>query len=233
MSATVPKILVVDDEPAIVRVVRDELAFEGFEVQTASDGPAALARAREWQPSVMLLDVMLPGVNGFDVCRELRRDLPGMWIIMLTVRSQEVDRVRGLELGADDYVAKPFSLRELVARVKVGLRREGTAAPASVTFGDVEVELRAHRVRRRGAPVRLARKEFQMLALLVQRAGEVITREEFLDTIWGRNIYVTPRTVDTHMATLRKKLEPDPEHPKFLVGVRGVGYRFDGDLTEQ
>jgi DNA-binding response OmpR family regulator len=175
---------------------------------------------------------MLPGMNGFDVCRELRRDLPQLWIIMLTVRGQEADRVRGLELGADDYVSKPFSLRELVARVRVGLRREsGKPADAVHSFGDVEIDLRAHRATRGGAAVALTRKEFRMLDLLLQRPGEVVTREEFLDAIWGKDVYVTHRTIDTHMATLRKKLEPDPENPRYLVGVRGVGYRFDGDLT--
>jgi DNA-binding response OmpR family regulator len=229
---TPARILIVDDEPAIVRVVRDELTFEGFQVESAPDGVTGLARAREWRPSVLLLDVMLPGMNGFDVCRELRRECGPIWIIMLTVRNQEVDRVRGLELGADDYVAKPFSLRELVARVKVGLRRETTStAPDVLAFGSIEVDLRAHRVRRRGEPIALTRKEFQMLELLLQRRGEVVRREEFLDRIWGKDVFVTPRTVDTHMATLRRKLEADPENPKFLVGVRGVGYRFDEDLT--
>ena len=229
---TAPRILIVDDEPAIVRVVQDELAFEGFAVESAADGVAGLAKAREWRPAVLLLDLMLPGMNGFEVCRELRRDLTSVWIIMLTVRNQEVDRVRGLELGADDYVVKPFSLRELIARVKVGLRRERTAATAVAGFGDVEVDHRAHRVSRRGVAVALTRKEFQILELLLRRPGEVITREEFLDTIWGKEVYVTPRTIDTHIATLRKKLEADAENPRYLVGIRGVGYRFDADLTE-
>jgi two-component system alkaline phosphatase synthesis response regulator PhoP len=229
-----PRILIVDDEPAIVRVVRDELMFEGFAVEAATDGVSGLARAREWRPAVLLLDLMLPGMNGFEVCRELRRDVANVWIIMLTVRDQEIDRVRGLELGADDYVVKPFSLRELVARVKVGLRREGgKATSAIVAFGDVAIDLRAHRVTRRGEEVALTRKEFGILELFLQRPGEVITREEFLDTIWGREVYVTPRTIDTHIATLRKKLETDADNPKYLVGVRGVGYRFDADLTER
>ena len=232
MTRSPSRVLIVDDEPAIVRALRDELVFEGFEVESAPDGLTALTKARAWRPAVLLLDVMLPGMNGFDVCRELRRDLPNVWIIMLTVRSDESDRIRGLELGADDYVPKPFSLRELVARVKVGLRREAGRAPQDVySFGEVEVDLRAHRALKAGAPVALTRKEFKMLELLLRRPGEVVTREEFLDAIWGKDVYVTHRTIDTHMATLRKKLEPDAENPKYFVGVRGVGYRFDRDLT--
>jgi DNA-binding response OmpR family regulator len=227
------RILIVDDEPLIVQAVRDELVFEGFEVDSAPDGPTALSKARAWRPAVMLLDVMLPGTNGFEVCRELRRDLADLWIIMLTVRGQEADRVRGLELGADDYVTKPFSLRELVARVKVGLRHGGATRVRSVhTFGDVEIDLRARRVLRAGAEVSLTRKEFQILELLLRRPSEVVTREEFLDAVWGKQIYVTHRTIDTHMATLRKKLERDPDSPRYLVGVRGTGYRFDPHLTE-
>lgn len=227
------RILIVDDEPAIVRAVKDELVFEGFEVETAGDGKTAVSKASEWQPTVILLDVMLPGMNGFDVCRAVRRDRPDVWIIMLTVRSQEVDRVRGLELGADDYVTKPFSLRELVARVKVGLRRKaGDRARVTCAFGDVEVDLRARRATRLHVPVALTRKEFQILEMLLGRPGEVITRDEFLNAIWGKDVYVTHRTIDTHMATLRKKLEPDPDQPRYLVGVRGVGYRFDAHLTE-
>lgn len=230
---TSPRVLIVDDEPGIARVVHDELVFEGFTVKEAADGLDGLRQAREWRPAVVLLDVMLPAMNGFDVCRELRRDLPRTWIIMLTVRGQEPDRVRGLELGADDYVTKPFSLRELVARVKVGVRH-GLAVDrtAAAAFGEVEIDLRAHRVLRRGVEVPLTRKEFQVLALLVQRPGEVITRDQFLDEVWGRDVNVVPRTIDTHMATLRRKLEPDADRPRYLVGVRGVGYRFDADVTE-
>ncbi|MGE5359376.1 MAG: response regulator transcription factor [Bacteroidales bacterium] len=227
------RILIVDDEPAIVRAVRDELEFEGFEVDTVEDGRTAVTRARQWQPAVILLDVMLPAMNGFEVCREVRRDLTDVWIIMLTVRAEEADRVRGLELGADDYVTKPFSLRELVARVKVGLRRKA-GGPARVThaFGNVEVDLRARIVTRDHVPLALTRKEFQILELLLCRSGGVITRDEFLDAIWGKEVYVTHRTIDTHMATLRKKVEPDPDRPRYLVGVRGIGYRFDADPAQ-
>ncbi len=227
------RILIVDDEPAIVMAVKDELLFEGYEVDMAADGPSALEKAHTFEPDVMLLDVMLPGMNGFEVCRQLRRERSDLWIIMLTVREHEVDRVRGLEQGADDYVTKPFSLRELVARIKVGLRRR-QAAPAQpvVTFGDVEVDLRAHRAFKQGREIALTPTEFGILELLARRPGAVITRDEFLDTLWGEEVYVTPRVVDTHVAALRKKLEDDPNHPVYLHSVRGIGYRLDPTPTE-
>jgi len=221
------RILIADDEPAIVMAVRDELAFEGFEVHTAASGPEALERAREIRPDVLVLDLMLPGRNGFEVCRELRAERRDLWIIMLTVRGQEADRVTGFEAGADDYVTKPFSLRELVGRVKVGLRRGSTDdATGSIRSGDLEIDLAARRVSRKGAEIALTKTEFDILALLARRAGEVITRDEFLDQVWGQEVYVTHRTVDTHVASLRRKMEADPEHPIHVQGVRGVGYRF-------
>ncbi len=227
------RILIVDDEPAIVMAVRDELDFEGFEVEMVADGPSALEKARAFRPEVMLLDVMLPGMNGFEVCRQLRREMPELWIIMLTVREHEVDRVRGLEQGADDYVTKPFSLRELVARVKVGLRRQQSSRTQPVfTFGDVKMDRRAHRVFKQGKEVPLTSTEFDILELLAQQPGEVVTRDAFLDTLWGEDVYVTPRVVDTHIAALRKKLEDDPNHPAYLHSVRGVGYRLDPTPTQ-
>src|SRR5437660_4810306 len=186
------RILIVDDEPSIVMAVRDELLFEGFEVESAVDGPEAIKRAHEQRPDVLLLDLMLPGLNGFEVCRQLRREMPEMWIIMLTVRGQEVDRVMGLELGADDYVTKPFSLRELVARVKVGLRRQaGRRASPSHKLGNVEIDLLSHRVTKNGAELSLTKKEYEILEFFLNRPGEVITRGEFLDQLWGQDVYVT------------------------------------------
>jgi DNA-binding response OmpR family regulator len=227
------KILIADDEPSIVMAVQDELMFEGLDVDAAVTGPDALAKARRLRPDVLLLDLMLPGKNGFDVCREIRPERPDLWIIILTVRGQEADRVTGFEVGADDYVTKPFSLRELVGRVKVGLRRAGVrSSERQVAFGDVEVNLSGRRVFRSGAPVELTPKEFEILALLIRRSGDVITRDEFLDAIWGQDVHVTPRTVDTHMASLRRKLEVDADAPRHLVGVRGVGYRFDRTPAE-
>jgi DNA-binding response OmpR family regulator len=220
------RILIVDDEPSIVMAVRDELLFEGFEVDSAADGPAAMEKARAWSPDVILLDLMLPGINGFEVCRRLRPDLPEMWVIILTARGQEVDRVTGFEAGADDYVTKPFSLRELVARVKVGLRRQRGAARAPQGFGDIEIDARARRVSMAGKEVALTRKEFDILELLVERAGEVIPRDEFCDRLWGQDVYVTQRVIDTHVAALRKKLEADPNNPRYILSVRGIGYRL-------
>ncbi len=221
------RILIVDDEPSIVLAVRDELLFEGFQVESASDGPTGVQKAREWKPDVLLLDLMLPGMNGYELCRRLRPELPDLWIVMLTARGQEVDRVSGFEAGADDYVTKPFSLRELVARVKVGLRRQrGQAAQAVHSFGDIEVHRRAHRVRKAGADVPLTPKEFDILALLLERAGEVIPRDEICDRVWGCEVHVTQRVIDTHIAALRKKLEPDPNNPRYILSVRGVGYRL-------
>ena len=226
-----PRVLIVDDEPSIVLAVRDELVFEGYDVQSAADGPGGVQKAREWKPDVMLLDLMLPAMNGFEVCRQVRATMPEMWIIMLTVRGQEVDRVMGLELGADDYVTKPFSLRELVARIKVGLRRQQLRQIAPHVFGDIEIDLRAHRVLKNGVEVVLTPKEFGILALLVERAGQVVTRNEFCDRIWGTDVFVTPRVVDTHIASLRKKLESDPDKPKYIHSLRGVGYKLDTNLA--
>jgi DNA-binding response OmpR family regulator len=181
---------------------------------------------------VLLLDLMLPGLNGFEVCRALRPERPDLWIIMVTVRGQEADRVTGFETGADDYVTKPFSLRELVSRIKVGLRRSAGRMPARrERFGAVEVDLAARQVFRHGVLVDLTPKEFDILALLLRRPGEAISRDEFLDALWGRGVHVTHRTVDTHMSSLRRKLEMDPEQPVHIVGVRGVGYRFQPTPT--
>jgi two-component system, OmpR family, alkaline phosphatase synthesis response regulator PhoP len=220
------RILIVDDEPSIVMAVRDELLFEGFEADSAAEGPAAMEKARAWRPDVILLDLMLPGLNGFEVCRRLRPDLPEMWVIILTARGQEVDRVTGFEAGADDYVTKPFSLRELVARVKVGLRRQRGVAPAVQDFGELRIDVRARRVYKAGEEIALTRKEFEILELLAGRAGEVIHRDEFCDRLWGENVHVTQRVIDTHIAALRRKLEADPNNPKYILSVRGVGYRL-------
>ena len=227
-----PRILIVDDEPAIVLALKDEFAFEGFDVDSIADGLTAIERARDFKPDVLLLDLMLPGMNGFEVCRRLRPETPDLWIIMLTVRGREVDRVMGFELGADDYVTKPFSLREIVARVKVGLRRKGsTGVQAIKRFRDIEINLRSRRVLKRGREVLLTRKEFDILELLVRRGGEVITRDEFLDEVWGKDVFITHRVIDTHVASLRKKIEDDPNNPRCIHSIRGIGYKLDRNLT--
>ena len=222
------RVLIADDESTIVMAIGDELRFEGFEVESAATGPDALALARAYRPDVLLLDLSLPGKNGFEVCRTIRPERPDLWIIMLTVRGQEADRVTGFEAGADDYVVKPFSLRELVGRIKVGLRRGGNRPAARhFSFGDLDVDLAARRVSKNGSVVELTPKEFDLLALLVRRRGEVISRDEFLDEVWGTDVHVTHRTVDTHVSALRRKIEADPDCPALIVGVRGVGYRFE------
>lgn len=227
------RVLIAEDEPSIVLAVQDELTFEGFEVFAVSDGPSAVSQAQALEPDILLLDLMLPGMNGFAVCRELRQKMPDLWIIMLTVRAHEADRVTGFEAGADDYVTKPFSLRELVARVKVGLRRrQGREAAPVRTLGDVQIDLKGRRVHRHGEEIALTRREFDILELLLRRPGEVITRDEFLDTLWGKDVYVTNRTVDTHVAALRKKLEGDAENQPYICSVRGVGYRLDENLLK-
>jgi DNA-binding response OmpR family regulator len=222
------RILMIDDEPAIVKAVGDELRFEGMDVDSAEDGLAGIDIARRSRPDVILLDLMLPGVNGFDVCRRLRPELPNTWIILITARGQEVDRITGFEAGADDYVVKPFSLRELVARIRVGLRRRtGNDRRALDVFGDIEIDLRGRRVLRNGMEIPLTRKEFEILALLSRRRGEVVPRDEFCDLIWGPEVYVTQRVIDTHIAALRKKIEPDPNDPRHIVSVRGIGYKLE------
>jgi two-component system, OmpR family, alkaline phosphatase synthesis response regulator PhoP len=228
-----PRVLIAEDEPSIVLAVQDELRFEGFEVFAVDNGPAAVSQALALRPDVLLLDLMLPAMNGFAVCRELRPKMPELWIIMLTVRGQEADRVTGFEAGADDYVTKPFSLRELVARVKVGLRRRQGHESAPVrTLGDVEIDLKGRRVHRGGEDIALTRREFDILELLLRRPGEVITRDEFLDALWGKDVYVTNRTVDTHVAALRKKLEGESVTRPYICSVRGLGYRLDENLLK-
>ena len=217
------RILIVDDEPAIVLAIRDELVFEGLEVDSASDGPSGVEAALRWRPDVLLLDLMLPGMNGFEVCRNLRPQLPETWIVLLTARGQEVDRVTGFEAGADDYVVKPFSLRELMARVRVGLRRRvHPTNRRTYRFGDVEIDAPTRTVLKSGRNVPLTRKEFEILLLLAQRQGDVVPREEFCDLIWGPEVYVTQRVIDTHVASLRKKIENG-----HIVTVHGVGYKLE------
>jgi DNA-binding response OmpR family regulator len=222
-------VLIVDDEPSIVMALKDELIFEGFEVESASDGPSAIQMARALRPDVMLLDLMLPGLNGFEVCRQVRTESPDVWIIIISVRNLEADRVRGLDVGADDYVSKPFSLREVVARVKAAMRRLNVSRDSKKarSLGDIEIDISARRVMKRGREIALTHKEFDMLALLIDRAGEVITRDQFLDLIWGEEVYVTHRVIDTHMASLRRKIEDDPDHPRYILSVRGIGYKLD------
>jgi two-component system alkaline phosphatase synthesis response regulator PhoP len=221
------RVLVVDDEPEIVRGLSDNLTFEGYQVLAAGDGVSALALAAREAPDLILLDIMMPPPNGWEVCRELRRRGIDVPIIMLSARGEEVDRVLGLELGADDYITKPFSLRELLVRVRAVLRRPGPRRKAEeFAFGDVRVKLRDRQAFRAGREVPLTRKEFDLLVYLLAHRGEVVSRERLLDEVWGYERFPTTRTVDTHVLRLRRKLEADPDRPRWILTVHGHGYKF-------
>ena len=222
-----PRILIIDDEPEMVRGLEDNLRFEGYQTLSAGDGQRGLSRALSEGPDLILLDVMMPGMSGWDVCRQLRQKGLDIPVIMLTARGEEVDRVLGLELGADDYVTKPFSLRELLARIRAVLRRPGPRQKIEeFAFGDVRLHLRGRLAFRAGKEVRLTRKEFDLLRYLVEHRGEIITRDRLLDEVWGYERFPTTRTVDTHILRLRQKFERDPERPVFILTVHGQGYRF-------
>jgi DNA-binding response OmpR family regulator len=224
-----PRVLVVDDEPEMVRGLEDNLRFEGYQTLAAPDGESGLARALSETPDLILLDVMMPHLSGWEVLRTLRQRGVDIPVIMLTARGEEMDRVLGLELGADDYISKPFSLRELLARVRAVLRRPGPRQKfEEAEFGEVRVHLRARQVFRAGREVRLTRKEFDLLRYLVEHRGEVLTRDRLLEEVWGYDRFPTTRTVDTHILRLRQKFEPDPEAPVYILTVHGQGYRFAG-----
>jgi DNA-binding response OmpR family regulator len=222
------RILVVEDDPGIAFGLRVDLKTEGYDVELESDGESALQRAAKETFDLILLDVMLPGKDGFEVCRELRRGGSRTPIILLTAKAQEAEKVMGLELGADDYVTKPFSPRELRARVKAALRRTGEDQSQTYRFGDLEVDFPRCELRRAGQPVELTALEFKLLAAFVRNRGRVLSREQLLDLVWGRDTFVTDRVVDNHVVTLRKKIEPEPSEPRYVLSVRGMGYRFDG-----
>ena len=221
------RILVVEDDPGIAFSLRLDLTTEGYHVEVEADGAKALARARDEPFDLILLDVMLPSKDGFEVCRELRRRGCNTQILMLTARAQEAEKVLGLELGADDYITKPFSPRELRARVKTALRRTENSAPRSYSFGDIEVDLERCEMRRGGKAVDLTALEFKMLSAFLHNRGRVMSRERLLDMVWGRGTAVVERVVDNHVVTLRRKIEADAGEPRYIVSVRGLGYRFD------
>ena len=226
------RILVIEDEPGIRLALKDELQFEGFDVELAEDGPTGLAAILRFQPELIVLDLMLPGRNGFQICQEVRTRGIRTPIIMLTARNEEVDKVRGLGLGADDYVTKPFSLAELVARIRAVLRRAQKEDDRDVLeVRHIKLDLRRHSAFKGNIELQLTDTEFRILTLLLKRPGEVITRDDFLKHIWGEDVYVTHRTVDTHVAALRKKIEDDLEHPAYILSVRNVGYRFSENVT--
>jgi len=224
-------ILVIDDEPKIVKLARDYLERSGFHVITAADGNAALATARHERPDLIVLDLNLPGMDGLDVCRALRRE-SAIPIIMLTARVEETDRLIGLELGADDYITKPFSPRELVARVRAVLRRVqgGVHQPGIIRTGALEIDLNGHRVTRQGETIRLTRTEFNLLAMLARHPGQTFTRAHLLDRLHGIAYDGFDRSIDAHIKNLRRKLELNPAEPGYVLTVYGIGYKFTDEL---
>ena len=223
------RILLVEDDPGLSMTLADLLASEGYTVDTAADGSSGLEKAGSGAFDLVMLDVMLPGKNGFDVCRELRQQGKDVAVLMLTAKTQLTDRVVGLKLGADDYVSKPFEPAELLARVEALLRRvkkENLAPVARYRFSSVEIDFERGQVRKNGSPISLAAKELDLLRYLIDRRGKVVSREELLEAVWEYQPGVSSRTIDVHVAWLRQKLEDTPQHPKHIHTVRGVGYRF-------
>jgi len=227
------RVLVVEDDAAILRGIADNLRFEGYEVFTAGDGEAGARAQRTHRPDLIVLDLMMPRLGGLELCKRLRGEGIHTPILMLTAKSEEADRIAGLDLGADDYVTKPFSVKELMARVRALLRRAQPQRdlPDHLSFGDVDVDFRKYEARKTGKPIEMTRKEFAVLRFLASRSGEAVTRDELLNEVWGYEAYPVSRTVDNHLAGLRAKLEADPSDPKHLLTVHGVGYRFVGDTN--
>ena len=231
VSPRLDRILIVDDQEELLNGLAVNFRREGYEVLTATRGGTGLSLALEERPDLIILDVMLPEMSGLDVCRELRRTGVEAPIIMLTARGEEIDRVLGIEIGADDYLTTPFSVRELLARVRTRLRRRPAPAgpgPARYRFGDIEIDFEKLRAERQGRAVELSAKEFDLLGLLVRRRGEILTRDEILKQVWGYDDPPLTRTVDTHILRLRQKVEPDPANPCYILTVYGAGYRFAG-----
>jgi two-component system alkaline phosphatase synthesis response regulator PhoP len=222
------KILIVEDEPDMVLGLKDNFEFEGYEVLTAADGQAGLERARAAKPDLLVLDIMLPRLSGLEVCKTLRGEGFEGPIIMLTARGQEIDKVVGLELGADDYVTKPFSIRELLARVRAILRRsEGKKKRLSrYQFSDIELDFEAYRAKKAGEPLELSPREFELLRYLIERKGETVSRDRLLEDVWGYESYPSTRTVDTHIAKLRAKIGDSGSEPRWIMTIHGVGYKF-------
>jgi DNA-binding response OmpR family regulator len=227
------RVLIVEDDAAMSVALRDGFEYEGYSVLLATDGEAGLQLAQAERPDLILLDVMLPKMTGLDICRQLRGGGDGVPIIMLTARGQEIDKVLGLKIGADDYITKPFGFMELLARAEAVLRRcaAGTgaaAAPEVYRFGDVSLDFKAHEALKSGQPLDLSPREFQLLAFFIQHRGEVVTREKLLDAVWDYNAIPFTRTVDMHIAKLRKKVEDNPSDPRHIVTVHRLGYKFTG-----
>jgi DNA-binding response OmpR family regulator len=230
------RILIVEDEPSIALALEDDLRREGYQTEVATDGEIGARRAASGDFDLILLDVMLPKQDGFEVCRKARQAGVEAPILMLTAKAQEAEKVLGLESGADDYITKPYSARELRARVKAHLRRAAAytaAAPEIFRFGDAELDFARCELRRGGRVVEMSALEFRLLAAFAKRSGRVMTRTQLLDEVWGPGTHVTDRVVDNQVTNLRRKIEPEPERPRYLIALRGIGYRFDGEgVTE-
>lgn len=222
------KILIIEDEPSMVLGLRDSLEYEGYEISAANDGKEGLEKAAREKPDLILLDVMLPVMNGLDVCRALRKQGIDVPVIMLTARSQEIDKVVGLEIGADDYVTKPFSIKELTARIRALLRRAAKQIVdiETFTFGDVALDFKKYRASKRGGDLELSAREFDILKYLIRHRDQIVTRDQLLDEVWGYDSNPITRTVDNHIVKLRQKIEDDPANPQHIVTVHRVGYRF-------
>ena len=222
------RILIIEDEESILMALEDDLKLEGYKVTGIEDGQQGLSMAKEGGYDLIILDIMLPKMNGFEVCKELRQAGVTIPILILSAKSQEIDKVLGLELGADDYVTKPFSPRELLARVKAILRRAKQTELGSdvYRFSDVEIDFKKYEAAKNGAPIYLTRLEFALLQFLIKHKSQALSRDTILDEVWGKEVYAYPRTVDTHIAHLRKKIEDDPANPSYLLGIRGIGYKF-------
>jgi two-component system alkaline phosphatase synthesis response regulator PhoP len=222
------KILIIEDEPDMVLGLKDNFEFEGYEVATAADGAAGLERARAQKPDLVILDIMLPKLSGLEVCKTLRSEGFDAPIIMLTARGQEIDKVVGLELGADDYVTKPFSIRELLARVRAILRRtDGTKKRLSrYRFADLELDFETYRAKKAGEPLDMSPREFELLRYLIERKGETVSRDRLLEDVWGYESYPSTRTVDTHIAKLRAKIGDSGSEPRHILTIHGMGYKF-------
>ncbi|MDA1277706.1 MAG: response regulator transcription factor [Verrucomicrobia bacterium] len=222
------RILIIEDDPTMLRVLKDNFEFSGYNVRIAVDGIKGFAVVHEFEPDLLLLDIMLPGMNGFELCRRLRKEGSTIPIIMLTAKGQESDVVLGLNTGADDYVTKPFSIDVLLARVKARLRTNRERIGTEAAFGDCKLDFASHKLFRNGTEIVLTPKEFRLLKFLIEKAGRALTRDQILDGVWGRDLIVTQRSVDRCVTTLRNKVEPDPHHPAFIQTIRDVGYRFEG-----
>ena len=219
-------VLIIEDDAALARGLKDNFAFQGYHVVIATDGEQGLAAAVDQRPDLIVLDLMLPRMNGYEICRRLRRERIETPVLVLTAKGEESDVVLGLELGADDYVKKPFSVRELLARAEALLRRRRAGEPNRWTFGGYVLDLGARTLTKAGQAVEVSPKEFALLHFFLQRAGQALSREEILNRVWGHEVNVTPRSIDRFVATLRRKIEADPHHPEFILTAREFGYKF-------